>query len=142
MRSNCVVRPAKMIRRTVAAMTPMQEAAMANTNMGASAFGMGGTTSPTAGMPTAQTYAGGMRGYSSGGMYDQALAELAARNPGTYAAVTAPFINPVTGAQPSAPYGGGPSPAAAAKVDAIPRQTEQQRMDEVREAHRIRQGNR
>jgi hypothetical protein len=92
----------------VAAMTPLQEAAIANTNMGASAFGLGGTSSPTAGMPTSQTFAGGLQGYSSGGLYDQALAQLQARNPGQFAALQAPFINPQTGAPPTGVYGAPP----------------------------------
>jgi hypothetical protein len=89
----------------VAALTPLQQAGMANTNMGASAFGMP-TVSPMAGMPAAQTFANGMQGYSSGGLYDQALATLQARNPGQFAALNAPFINSVTGAQPGGVYGG------------------------------------
>lgn len=92
----------------VAAMTPLQEAAIANTNMGASAFGLGGTPSPMAGMPAVQTFANGMRGYSSGSLYDQALAALEARNPGQYAALRAPFINPQTGAPPTGVYGAPP----------------------------------
>jgi hypothetical protein len=90
----------------VAAMTPMQLAAMQGTNTAASAFGMP-TADPTAGMPAAQNY-GGMQAYSSGSLYDQALAELQRRQPGQYAALRAPFIDPVTGAQPMAPYGYGP----------------------------------
>jgi len=104
----------------VAAMTPLQEAAIANTNMGASAFGLGGTPSPMAGMPAVQTFANGMRGYSSGGMYDQALAELAARNPGQYAALRAPFINPQTGAAPTGVYGAPPPPPMMAQTARTP----------------------
>jgi hypothetical protein len=89
----------------VAAMTPMQLAAMQGTNTAASAFGMP-TADPMAGMPAAQNY-GGMQAYSSGSLYDQALAELQRRQPGQYAALRAPFIDPVTGAQPLAPYGSG-----------------------------------
>jgi hypothetical protein len=103
----------------VAAMTPLQEAAIANTNLGASAFGLGGTPSPMAGMPAVQTFANGMRGYSSGGMYDQALAELAARNPGQYAALRAPFINPQTGAAPTGVYG-APPPSMVAQTARTP----------------------
>ena len=126
----------------VAALTPLQQAGMANTNMGASAFGMGGTTSPTAGMPTAQTFANGMQGYSSGGLYDQALATLQARNPGQFAAMNAPFINPQTGAQPLTPYGTGEmTPASSASANVVKEKTQRQRTDEARERHRIRQGN-
>jgi len=41
----------------VAALTPMQEAAMANTSMASSAFGLGASPLPGAGMPTVQTFA-------------------------------------------------------------------------------------
>lgn len=87
----------------VAAMTPQEIAAMQGTNQAASAFGMP-TSDPMAGMPQATNY-GGMQAYSSGSLYDQALAELAAKRPGQYAAMTAPFIDPVTGAAPQAPFG-------------------------------------
>jgi hypothetical protein len=88
----------------VAAMTPQQIQAMQNTNMAASAFGLG-SVDPMAGMPEAQTFAGGVQGYSSLPMYEQALAELQRARPGQFAALMAPFIDPVTGAQPLAPYG-------------------------------------
>lgn len=83
----------------VAALTPMQEAAMRNTNAGAQAFGMDAPTGT--GMPAPQTYAGGVQGYGSGSLYDQALGELKLRMPGQYAALRAPFIDPVTGAPPA-----------------------------------------
>ena len=67
----------------VAAMTPQQIAAIQGTNQAASAFGTP-TADPMAGMPTAGNY-GGMSAYSSGGLYDQALVELAARNPEQFA---------------------------------------------------------
>jgi hypothetical protein len=91
----------------VAALTPMQQASMQNTNQGASAFGMAAPTDAMAGMPQAQTFAGGVQGYSSGGLYDQALSELQTRRPGQFAALNAPFINPYTGAAPASPFGGG-----------------------------------
>lgn len=124
----------------VAAMTPLQQAAISNTNLGTSAFGLGGTASPTAGMPMAQTYAGGVQGYSSGGLYDQALAQLQARNPGQFAALQAPFINPVTGAQPMGVYGGS-GVQASAGPSRVSAKTQQQLTDEARERRRIRQGN-
>jgi len=111
----------------VAAMTPLQQAAISNTNLGTSAFGLGGTASPTAGMPMAQTYAGGVQGYSSGGLYDQALAQLQARNPGQFAALQAPFINPVTGAQPMGVYGTPPAAAARAAAPTTRRTTDEPR---------------
>lgn len=69
----------------VAAMTPMQEAAMRGTGQAALAFGVP-TADPMAGMPPAQNFNGTMA-YSSGNLYDQALAELKRRNPKQYAAL-------------------------------------------------------
>lgn len=107
----------------VAAMTPMQVAAMQGTNQMAAAFGSP-TADPTAGMPAAGSY-GGMSAYSSGDLYDQALAELERRMPGQAAALRAPFIDPATGARPSSPYGygsatGGAGASASAAPSAIP----------------------
>jgi len=92
----------------VAALTPQQIAAMQGTNQAASAFGMA-SADPMAGMPVPETFAGGVQGYSSAPMYQDALAQLKATNPGQYAALMAPFINPVTGAQPGSPFGSGGS---------------------------------
>ena len=81
----------------VAAFTPAQEAAM-NTNIGAAeAFGLlaPNTLTATTGMPEATTYANGMRGYGSIGLYDQALAELTARDPANMAAYNSLFGNAV-----------------------------------------------
>lgn len=83
----------------VAAMTPMQTAAGQGINTAAGAFGLG-TTDLSMGMPAPQTFAGGVQGYSSGGLYDQSLAELQRRAPGQYDAITGMFINPRTGAAP------------------------------------------
>jgi hypothetical protein len=88
----------------VAAFSPMQEAAFQNTANAASAFGLGGGTGME-GMPAPTTYAGGVRGYSSAPMFEQAMAELQSRRPGQYDAINAPFIDPVTGAAPAFPYG-------------------------------------
>jgi hypothetical protein len=75
----------------IAALTPMQEAAMANTSAASSAFGLGASPMPGAGMPAAQTFAGGVRGYSSAPIYDQAVNELRMQNPEQYAKLMAPF---------------------------------------------------
>lgn len=83
----------------VAAMTPMQVAAGQGINTAAGAFGLG-TTDLSMGMPAPQTFASGVQGYSSGGLYDEALAELQRRAPGQYNAMTGMFINPQTGAAP------------------------------------------
>lgn len=82
----------------VAAFTPMQEAAFGSTNMAAGAFGMPTVgASELTGMPEAQTFAGGMRGYSSAPMYEQSLQELQARRPGQYEYMQGFFIDPITG---------------------------------------------
>ena len=66
----------------VAAMSPQQEQAMRNNFSAQQAYGM---VDPSAqfstGVPEAQTFDGGVRGYSSGGLFEQALAEYKARNP-------------------------------------------------------------
>lgn len=69
----------------VAAFNPMQEAAFKNTNSALSAFGMAAPSNPMAGMPKAQTFAGGVQGYSSAPMYRQAVGELKDNNPNKYA---------------------------------------------------------
>ena len=75
----------------VAALTPLQEAAMFNTSQASSAFGLGPSPLPGAGMPTVQTFADGTRGYSSAPLYDQAVNELKMRDPAQYAKLMAPF---------------------------------------------------
>jgi hypothetical protein len=85
----------------VAALTPQQVAAMQGTNQAAGAFGMP-TADPMAGMPQAGDY-GGMQAYSSGGMYDQALAELQARNPAQFAAIQASLEPRAIGSSTPAP---------------------------------------
>ena len=85
----------------VAAMTPMQAAAGQGISSAAGAFGLpGGGMTGMEGMPAPQTFAGGVQGYSSGGLYDQSLAELKRRAPGQYNAITGMFVNPQTGAAP------------------------------------------
>ena len=78
----------------VAAFSPMQTAAMQNAADFASAFGMAPQMDVTAGMPQAQEYAGGIRGYSSAPLYEQAVAELAARRPAQAALIESQFIDP------------------------------------------------
>jgi len=90
----------------VAAMTPMQQAAMQNTSSAAQAYGLGAAPGQEV-MPQPQTFAGGVQGYSSFPIYEQALAELQSRMPGQYQALQAPFRDPVTGAAPEAPYVNG-----------------------------------
>ena len=60
----------------VAGFTPTQQAAMQNNLAAASAFGMAAPTDAMAGMPQAQDFGGGISGYSSGNLFDQAVAEF------------------------------------------------------------------
>ena len=89
---------------------------MRNTNAGALAFGMDAPTGT--GMPAPQTYAGGVQGYGSGSLYDQALGELKLRLPGQYAALRAPFIDPVTGAPPALSFSPLVAPPPSGRGDA------------------------
>ena len=79
----------------VAAFSPMQNAAFAGTDAMAQAFGM-----PTAGnqsyFPEATQMGGGM-GYSSGDIYDAAVAELQAKRPAQAEYIDSFVIDPVTG---------------------------------------------
>ncbi len=75
----------------VAALTPLQEAAMFNTSQASSAFGLGASPLPGAGMPTVQTFADGTRGYSAFPLYEQAVNDLKMRDPAQYAKLMAPF---------------------------------------------------
>ena len=91
----------------VAAFTPAQNAAF-DANIGAGeAFGLlaPNTLTATSGMPTPTEYAGGFSGYSSQPLYEQALAELKANQPGAVAQYDALF----GGAVPTTGGGGGGS---------------------------------
>ncbi len=96
----------------VAAMTPMQTAALQGTNQAALSFGLPGVADPMAGMPQAQTFAGGLQGYSSAPLYQQSVDALRAAMPGQVAAIDRMFIDPITGAAPAYPFSmGGTAPA-------------------------------
>ena len=97
----------------VAAMTPAQEAAFASTQQLGSAFGLpttlGTSTLPSAtvgirssdydmGVPAPQTFAGGVRGYSSAPMFEEAMDEFGRRRPAQKAFIDQLFIDPVSGA--------------------------------------------
>ena len=98
----------------VAALTPMQEAAMANTGQAAGAFGLsGGGMTGTEGMPQAQTFANGVRGYSSAPLYQQSVNALQQNAPGQYEAIRGMYIDPVTGAAPQ--YSFAPQQQAVAQ---------------------------
>lgn len=103
----------------VAAFTPTQEAAFQNVASQAGAFGL--TTpagGPMAGMPAPQQFAGGIQGYSSAPMYEQALGELATRRPAQFNLIESLFINPVTG-QVGANVGSPVAPVIDATVPMI-----------------------
>ena len=66
----------------------------------ASAFGMGPQMSRSdimGGMPAPTEFAGGVRGYSSAPLYQQAVDELAAKRPAQAQFIESFFIDPVTG---------------------------------------------
>jgi hypothetical protein len=83
---------------TMAALNPAAIANMRNNQQMAGAFGLQ-TADPTAALPQAQTYAGGMQGYSPFDLYTQALSKIA---PGQAAAIKSFSINPQTGAASTA----------------------------------------
>jgi len=89
----------------VAAFSPMQALSFGNTAKMSGAFGLGGGTGME-GVPTPTQYAGGISGYSAAPLFEQSMAELELRKPGQYAAINAPFIDPITGAAPDHPYTG------------------------------------
>ena len=69
----------------VAAATPQQLSAMQASNTAAQAFGLAPKGQAfDSGLPQAQTFAGGVQGYSSAPLFNQAVAELAANNPSQY----------------------------------------------------------
>jgi len=84
----------------VAAFTPFQEAGFQQTADVASAFGVGPQMSRSdimGGMPAPTEFAGGVRGYSSAPLYQQAVDELAAQRPAQAQFIESFFIDPVTG---------------------------------------------
>jgi len=84
----------------VAALTPMQQAAMQSGADAAGAFGIAAPRNAMAGMPKPERFAGGVMGYSSAPMYDQAMKEWKKAAPGQYKAYMDMFMNPKTGAPP------------------------------------------
>ena len=121
----------------VAAFTPMQQAAFQGTADMANAFGVsGGNMSEQdiyGGMGAPTQYANGMMGYSAAPLYEQSLAQLQAARPAQYQAMMDPFIEPVTGREPEAPFGGtnlgsaGAPPAPAPAAPATSTVTDEER---------------
>jgi len=81
----------------VAAFTPMQEASFAGTQELASAFGLPTAQGGVSGMPAPQTFAGGIRGYSSAPLFEESLDEFGRRRPAQKAFIDRMFIDPFTG---------------------------------------------
>ena len=95
----------------VAAFNPTQQAAFNSNINAAEAFGMvpqGSLTAMQGMAPTPNTYAGGLQAYSSGSLFDQALAELEARRPGQVAQYNKMFVDPFSGGQPAPVVTPGP----------------------------------
>lgn len=100
----------------VAAFTPQQELAFAATNQAAEAFGLPAQTGT--GLPAPQDFGGGVMGFSSRPVLDFALGALEEERPGQFAALQAPFIDPVTGELPLAM--GQPVAATPGAVNVTP----------------------
>jgi len=93
----------------VAAFSPMQQQSMQSTGNAASAFGLAPQGfNAMAGMPQAETFAGGLQGYSSAPLYEQSLDNLFANAPAQYRAMSDMFIDPFTGSAPRSGYGATP----------------------------------
>jgi len=80
----------------VAAFSPQQQAAFEGTNQMAQAFGMPSASGQQY-MPEAQTFEGGIQGYSSAPAFEQSQAQLAAQRPGQASYIDSFTIDPVTG---------------------------------------------
>jgi hypothetical protein len=84
----------------VAAFSPMQEQAMQSQYDAAAAFGMapmGGDA--MAGMPAPTEFAGGVRGYGSGDIFEQSVNEFQKRQPDQAAIYNQQFVGPDVGGQ-------------------------------------------
>ena len=106
----------------VAAFSPLQEQAMRTTGGAAEAFGLAGPGfNPLAGMPRADYYDGGLRGYGSGGLLEESLGELATRSPTQFAAYrNLPTLTPPVAGEPPAPRNGGVLPGGREGVEGYP----------------------
>lgn len=80
----------------VAALSPLEQASMQGTDMMASAFGM-----PTSGgqsyLPEAQTYEGGIQGYSARPMVDSMISQFKEERPAQAAYRESFGMDPITG---------------------------------------------
>lgn len=82
----------------IAAFNPQQVQAMQNVNSMANAYGMGPGINTMPDLPQATDYGNGMLGYSSTGLFGEAVDQFAQDRPGQYRAIQGQFIDPVTGA--------------------------------------------
>jgi hypothetical protein len=78
----------------VAAFDPSQVQAMQAAQDQAAAFGLAPSMNVSASLPQAQDFGGGMMGFSSAPLYEQAVAELQARRPGQYRQIMKNFVDP------------------------------------------------
>ena len=81
----------------VAAFNPMQTSSMQNTADASAAFGLSAPRDVMAGMPQAQDFGGGIMGYSSMPIYENAMQRFADARPGQKQAIDSMFIDPFTG---------------------------------------------
>ena len=80
----------------VAAFSPQQQAAFEGTNQMADAFGMPSGSGQQY-MPQAQTFEGGIQGYSSAPAFEQSVDQLAMQRPGQADYLESFSIDPMTG---------------------------------------------
>jgi len=101
----------------VAAFNPTQNAAFSANIGAAEAFGLlpvGSLTAMQDMAPEPTTYEGGIQGYSSGDLFDQAVAELEARRPGQVAQYNKLFVNPTPNVPSSSTFADSSSASSGA----------------------------
>lgn len=81
----------------VAAFNPTQQAAFQNTADASRAFGLSAPADAMAGMPQAQDFGGGVMGYSSQPLFQDAVDRFAADRPAQASLIDSFFIDPQTG---------------------------------------------
>lgn len=82
----------------VAALSPQQVSAMQGTQSAASAFGLP-QANPLSNLPEAQTYAGGIQGYSGAPMAQQLIDDFRQNRPGQAALYDSLFVDPFNSPQ-------------------------------------------
>ena len=81
----------------VAAFNPMQQAGFQNTADASSAFGLSAPSNAMAGMPEAQDFGGGVMGYSSAPLFEDAMSRFRDARPAQANLIDSFFIDPVSG---------------------------------------------